>query len=78
MSKKIVLKLKEIEAITLEAMIQASLNETFTGENFAKILKIENEKERTEECNLFLIGKLALEKIRKKLRSQKKRRVENE
>ena len=39
MSKKIVLKLKEIEAITLEAMIQASLNETFTGENFAKILR---------------------------------------
>lgn len=74
--EKIVIEMTETEAMVLEAMIQAILNDTFTEELFSKILKIENEKERTEECNLFLIGELSLKKIRDNLKDKREQRSE--
>ncbi len=71
MKKEIVLKLNETEANTLEAMIQTNLETSFTSTEFSKFLKIKNKEERAEECNLFLIAKLVLEKIKNNLKMQR-------
>lgn len=71
---KVILELTRTEANTLEAMIQTNLETSFTEEAFTQILNIENEEKRTDECNLFLIAKFVLEKIRDELKAKKEER----
>lgn len=66
---KIILELTEIEANTLEAMIQANLETNFTEETFDKCLKESGDCAKT-----FLVAQWTLETIRDRLKEKREER----